>query len=289
VRVLDLDRDMRDVIPTGTSRDSEFLFSRMTERTLALAAPAAGRRVLDVASGLGQDALAMAQRGAFSVAAEPSSRMMALSRMASDASGGLQPRRVRGWGDALPFASDCFDAVICKGSLDHFDRPAAGIAEMARVTRPDGRVVLAIANFDSLSCRIARARDGVREGWLRRPTRRGRRFYDVPSDHFTRYELPLMREQASASLELEVVEGVSLLWGLPGWLRLVGRLPETVAAAALATLDALARRLPAQADVVVLAGRPRRSRAADQAARRAVRPRSSRYTSAVASAIRGQA
>ena len=34
MRVVDLDRDMRDVIPTGTSRDSEFLFQRMTDLTL---------------------------------------------------------------------------------------------------------------------------------------------------------------------------------------------------------------------------------------------------------------
>ena len=58
MRVVDLDRDMRDVIPTGTSRDSEYLFDRMTFRTLDLAAAGPGRTVLDVASGLGQDARA---------------------------------------------------------------------------------------------------------------------------------------------------------------------------------------------------------------------------------------
>ena len=55
MRVVDIDRDMSDVIPTGTTRDSQYLFDRMTERTLFHAAPAAGRRVLDVASGFGQD------------------------------------------------------------------------------------------------------------------------------------------------------------------------------------------------------------------------------------------
>ena len=52
VRVVDLDRDMSDVIPTGTTPDSEFLFSRMTDRTLDLARPRKGRRILDVASGV---------------------------------------------------------------------------------------------------------------------------------------------------------------------------------------------------------------------------------------------
>ena len=59
VRVVDLDRDMSDVIPTGTTRDSTFLFERMTRATLGAAAPAPGRRILDVASGFGQDAFAL--------------------------------------------------------------------------------------------------------------------------------------------------------------------------------------------------------------------------------------
>jgi SAM-dependent methyltransferase len=258
MRVVDLDRDMRDVIPTGTSPDSEFLFARMTDRTLDLAAGAPGRRVLDVASGIGQDARALAERGARSVAAEPSARMSALARMQDAELAGPRPVHLRAWADALPFATGSFDAVICKGAIDHFDQPARAIAEMARVTRTDGRVVLAIANFDSLSCRVARGADRLREEWLSRELPRGRRHYDVPHDHFTRYELPLMREQASAHLDLEVVEGISLGWGLPAWSRAVERLPGFAAQAALAGLDVLAGWLPDLADVVLLAGRPRR-------------------------------
>jgi SAM-dependent methyltransferase len=262
MRVADLDRDMRDVIPTGTSRDSEFLFSRMADRTLSLAHPSAGRRVLDVACGLGQDAREMAQRGAFAVGAEPSARMSALAIMAQpreeEVRGGVATW-VRAFGDALPFAAGSFDAVICKGSIDHFDRPREAIAEMARVTRRGGSVVLAIANFDSLSCRLARGADAAREEVLRRPPTRGRRFYDVPSDHFTRYEIDLMREQAGEHLDLEVVEGISLLWGLRAWTRAAERLPARVAQWALEALDGMARRAPGLADVVILAGRPRRS------------------------------
>jgi SAM-dependent methyltransferase len=257
MRVVDLDRDMRDVIPTGTSRDSEFLFERMTECTLA-AASGRGRRVLDVASGFGQDSRQLAGQGAFAVAAEPSARMSALARMQEEGSG---PRavHVRAWGDALPFADGSFDAVFCKGAIDHFDAPLAAIGEMARVTRPDGRVVLAIANFESLSCRVARGLDGLRESWLGRTPARGRRHYDVPHDHFTRYELGLMREQASAHLRIEAVWGLSLAWGLPGWSRTVSRLPESVAQAALLAFDRMARVFPSLADVVVLSGRPRRA------------------------------
>jgi SAM-dependent methyltransferase len=259
VRVVDLDRDMRDVIPTGATRESEFLFARMTERTLRAARAGPGQRVLDVAAGLGQDAAALAARGAFAVAAEPSARMTALAKLVVGSPPGAPPARVRAWSDALPFRSASFDAVICKGSLDHFDRPCAALAEMARVAKPAGRVVLAIANFESAACRVARGLDALREGWLGHELPRGRRHYDVPHDHFTRYELQLMREQARESLDLELVEGVSLAWGFPGWSRALRRLPAPAARAALQALDALARRCPSLADVVILAGRPRKA------------------------------
>jgi SAM-dependent methyltransferase len=258
MRVVDLDRDMSDVIPTGTTRDSSFLFDRMTEVTISLAGPAQGRRILDVASGFGQDSIAMARCGAEVVGVEPSERMSAWARLKSAEEQRSVPRWVRGWSDALPFATGSFDASVCKGALDHFDRPEQAISEMARVTCAEGRVVLAIANFDSLACRAARFCDELREGWLGGSVSRGRRHYDVPADHFTRYELALMEEQASRSLDLEVVEGVSMAWGLPGWTRSVDRLPREMADHALRGLDWLARRVPGLADVVVLAGRPRR-------------------------------
>jgi SAM-dependent methyltransferase len=258
VRVIDLDRDMSDVIPTGTTRDSTFLFGRMTEATLGAVAPAPGRRILDVASGFGQDALALRRRGAQVVGAEPSLRMSAWARLESAKQPSLAPNWVRGWSDALPFADASFDGVVCKGALDHFDRPERAIAEMARVTRPNGRVVLAVANFGSLSCRVARLADALRERALRRPRPRGRRHYDVPADHFTRYDLALVRAHAERHLLLSRALGVSLGWGLPGWTRFVQRLPGSLAEALLRAGDALARLVPALADVVVLQGRPRR-------------------------------
>ena len=65
--------------------------------------------------------------------------------------------------DDLPFETGSFDACICKGALDHFDRPEEAIAEMARVTATDGRVVIAVANFESLACRVGRALDDLRQ------------------------------------------------------------------------------------------------------------------------------
>jgi SAM-dependent methyltransferase len=260
LRVVDLDRDMSDVVPTGMGRDSEYLFERMTQRSLDLVRPEGGTRLLDVASGFGQDAMALSRRGSWAVGAEPSRRMSGLARLEGERAPGPAPSWVRSWSDALPFRDGSFDGVICKGALDHFDRPRDAIAEMARVTRREGRVVLAIANFESLSCRVARGLDSFAEGWLGRLPQRGRRHYDVPSDHFTRYEIELMREQFCESLEIDVVEGISMAWGMPGWSRSLGRLPAALAQPILKGLDCLARQLPGLSDVVILAGRPRRVR-----------------------------
>jgi SAM-dependent methyltransferase len=259
MRVVDLDRDMSDVIPTGMTLDSDYLFARMTESTIASARPAAGKRVLDVASGVGQDSLELARRGATVIGAEPSGRMTGMAQMFAADKPGPMPSWVRGWSDCLPFATGTFDGAICKGALDHFDRPELAIAEMARVTSSEGRVVLAIANFESLACRVGRAVDGVRQNLFGWPPLRERRGYDAPSDHFTRYEVDLMREQAERYLHLESVEGISIGWGMPGWSRLVDSLPRSVGTLALQGLDWLARRFPELADVVVLVGRPRRS------------------------------
>jgi SAM-dependent methyltransferase len=258
MRVVDLDRDMSDVIPTGTTRDSQFLFDRMTRETLDATGAAPGLRILDVASGFGQDAIALRARGAEVIGAEPSARMTAWARMMSERATGPVPFWVRGWSDALPFADATFDAAYCKGALDHFDRPERAIAEMARVTKPGGRVVLAVANFDSLACRAASLHDRWREGALGREPKRGRRHYDVPADHFTRYELDLLREHAARVLTLTSVTGLSLAWGLPSWTRFVEAAPQFVASAALRVADLGARLLPRLADVIVLVGTPKR-------------------------------
>ena len=247
MRVVDLDRDMSDVIPTGGSADSVHLFERMTERTLLAAAADAGSRVLDAAGGLGQDSRALAERGVRAVCVEPSRRMSALGRqLGADGPAGVT--WARAWCESLPFADDSFDAAVCKGALDHFDDPLACIAELARVTRPGGRVVLAVANFESLACRLGRR--------FAAPAR-GRAGHHVPSDHFTRYDPDLLRAQLSRHLDLQHWEGVSLLWGVRGWTRLLQRLGPRSRRAWLRAADAVARRAPALADVIVAAGTPR--------------------------------
>jgi glycosyltransferase involved in cell wall biosynthesis/SAM-dependent methyltransferase len=165
MRAVDLDRDMTHVIPTGTTRDSDYLFRRMEAETLAATRAGVGARVLDSAAGLGQDSRALARAGVHAFCAEPSSRMVELAKLVAAKETRPQTGRVawaRAWSESLPFRAGSFDAAFCKGALDHFDDPEACIAELARVTRPDGRVVLAVANFESLGCRLQRLGDRLR-------------------------------------------------------------------------------------------------------------------------------
>jgi SAM-dependent methyltransferase len=259
VRVADLDRDHSAIFVADNAMESTFLYERMAAASYAELRCAPGKRIIDVAAGLGKDARALAPTGAQLVNAEPSKTLTELERMLADGEKwpdlGSQVTRVRAWAESLPFASGQMDGSLCKGSLDHFDDPLACIAEMARVTRPRGRVVLAVANMEALGLRIARLAN--------RPTRarKGpfvRRHYDAPPDHLTRYDAGLLRAQVERFVEIDAWVGVSLFWGNYFWGRLLRRCPEWLALRLLRAADAVARLVPSWADLIIVAGKPRK-------------------------------
>lgn len=258
MRVADLDRDHSAIFVTDQAIESTFIYERMAEASYAELRGAPGKRLIDVAAGIGKDARALAEKGAHVVNAEPSKTLTELERMLADGEKwpdlGSQVTRVRAWAESLPFASRQMDGALCKGSLDHFDDPLACIAEMARVTRADGRVVLAVANMEALGLRIARLSDRPKRA---QHVRNMRRHYDAPPDHLTRYDAGLLREQVERYVEIESWVGVSLFWGNFFWGRLLRRCPERVALALLRAADAVARLVPSWADLIIVAGKPR--------------------------------
>ncbi|RMG17125.1 MAG: methyltransferase domain-containing protein [Deltaproteobacteria bacterium] len=54
---------------------------------------------------------------------------------------------------ALPFADESFDGILCTNSFHHYPDPKRALAEMRRVLRPGGRLVLVDPSADSLLVR----------------------------------------------------------------------------------------------------------------------------------------
>jgi demethylmenaquinone methyltransferase / 2-methoxy-6-polyprenyl-1,4-benzoquinol methylase len=123
------------------------LHHRWRSRAADLALVRPGSRVLDVATGTGDLAIELARRvapGGEVVGSDFAEGMLdrARSKVASRVSSGVSPRFE--WADAmaLPYDDDSFDAATVGFGARNFDDLGRGLAEMARVVRPGGRVVV---------------------------------------------------------------------------------------------------------------------------------------------------
>jgi demethylmenaquinone methyltransferase/2-methoxy-6-polyprenyl-1,4-benzoquinol methylase len=104
--------------------------------------PGPGQRVLDVATGTGMVAFAVAARGCQVVGLDQSEDMLGRARAKLAAAPGLAQRVefVAGQAEQLPFADGQFDALTFTYLLRYVDDVAATLAELARVVRPGGRI-----------------------------------------------------------------------------------------------------------------------------------------------------
>ena len=113
-------------------------------RAADLAELAPGARALDVATGTGDLALELAGRvapGGEVVGVDFSERMLELARAKADA-GVRHIRFESGNALALDFVDNEFDAATVGFGARNFSDLDRGLAEMARVVRPGGRVVV---------------------------------------------------------------------------------------------------------------------------------------------------
>jgi SAM-dependent methyltransferase len=105
------------------------------ERIIAgFLAPVAGLTILDVGTGAGRAAIALASRGASVTAVDASAEMLAVAeRRAKEA--GVSVAFARGDAHALEFDDLAFDAVVCLRVLMHTPGWTASLAELCRVAR----------------------------------------------------------------------------------------------------------------------------------------------------------
>jgi SAM-dependent methyltransferase len=154
------------------------------DRAYAALGATEGAQVLDVGCGVGGDVRAIAElvgKTGRVVGFDFSEAFLAEARRQSVDHPMVEYRR--GDAHALPFADDSFDAARSERVFQHLAEPAVALAEMRRVTRPGGRVVLTEPDWDTLVIdlpdHVALARR-VRAAWTDHGGRHGRIGRELP-------------------------------------------------------------------------------------------------------------
>jgi demethylmenaquinone methyltransferase/2-methoxy-6-polyprenyl-1,4-benzoquinol methylase len=114
--------------------------TRWRNRTVRTVAVQPGELGLDVCSGTGDLALALQRAGARVIGSDfcPPMLRRAMAKVGTAAG----PKFLAGDTLALPFRDGRFDFVTVAFGIRNVSDPVAGLAEMARVTRPGGRIVV---------------------------------------------------------------------------------------------------------------------------------------------------
>jgi len=119
-----------DVLSLGQDR-------RWRRLTVAAVDPRPGETVLDLAAGTGTSSVPFAEAGARVVPCDFSLGMLTAGKARRPELGFVAGDALR-----LPFADASFDAVTISFGLRNVARTTDALAEMLRVTRPGGRVVV---------------------------------------------------------------------------------------------------------------------------------------------------
>ena len=122
--------------------------------------PLAGRTVLDVGTGTGRGAIALARRGAIVTGVDASAEMLDVARRRA-AESGVEVTFSREDAHRLPFDERAFDAVICLRVLMHTPDWRRSLSELCRVANSrvvfDYPAMASAALLESVARRVAHA------------------------------------------------------------------------------------------------------------------------------------
>lgn len=111
-----------------------------------LARPAASDRALDIATGGGHAALALAPLVSEVVATDLTVEMLEAARAFISEQGARNVRFEVADAEQLPFPDAAFDIVTSRIAPHHFPQPELFVQEAARVLRPGGRFVFSVTH-----------------------------------------------------------------------------------------------------------------------------------------------
>jgi ubiquinone/menaquinone biosynthesis C-methylase UbiE len=133
--------------------------------------------VLDVGSGLGGIAIAVAKICRNAIGVEPDEECTKLARRRAAEMGRTNVEFIHGAGESLAIRTASVDLIIMNDVIEHFDRPASAIAEAARVLKPGGHVYVLAPNRHSLAVTLSDPHYGLplvvwlprrlRDSWVR--------------------------------------------------------------------------------------------------------------------------
>jgi ubiquinone/menaquinone biosynthesis C-methylase UbiE len=251
---IDLEWSDDDVVPAVAFPNLEFLFQQMLHLTLEEVDASHDELILDVGCGKAIDDTRLWKKGARVIGLEPSNIMIVRAKDYLSENN-AQVALTQGIGENLPFKPHSFDKVMCKGALDHFFSPSKTIEEIARVLKPEGEMIISIANFNSLGFRLGKKLYPVTK-LLSPSSAKERKPWEPPPDHIYKFDYPFLSSLAKQHFEIKKTKGVSLFFGLPLWGSFLSKLPHSISYAILKILDKLARPFPSLADVILMKGIP---------------------------------
>lgn len=201
------DASSYDGVTQSYDRFTERFTTPLAHRIVEIAGVRSTDRLLDVATGTGVVARAARKAGAV-VGADLSTGMLKKARE-NAAAEGLNLEFVEADAEALQFAEKSFDVVLSLFGLMHFPHPETAVAEMFRVLKPGGRVVIGVGSSPAFGT-YDQFKYATNRGWEMVERARGR-WIAAPE-----YLDTLVRKHIPAQSSTHETAAITRTYGHPG-------------------------------------------------------------------------
>lgn len=172
-------------------------------------------QVVDIGTGTGHTALALAPYAAEVVAVDITLPMLEEARQLAASRGISNVHFIQADTSALPLPGNQFDLVTCRQAAHHFSQVSQAVSEWARILKTNGKVIL----VDSVSPEDAEVEDFLHEIEVLRDPSHGR------NQRISRW-LSLLQE---AGFTIQLVRQWSIPLDIPSWTQRMKTPPASVA------------------------------------------------------------